>query len=168
MSFAARWFAQVRPAIPAPMIATFGFNDFIASLDQFYFWLTVKSFIVGILKPAICIHSQSLLLLLIYGFQVFVPEKPKKRLENVLFRWKRGGQICQKTNPRILTAKTQRPRRSRIQVRILCLPCLPLRCEGDQKSKEFLPQRRKDREEAECKLDSLSFFSSLANLASLR
>jgi len=76
--------------------------------------------------------------------------------------------FAKKTNPRILTPKTQRQRRSRIQVRILCLPCLPLRCEGDQKSKEFLPQRRKDRKEVECKLDSLSFFSSLANLASLR
>ena len=122
MSFAARWFAQVRPAIPAPMIATFGFNDFIASLDQFYFWLTVKSFIVGILKPAICIHSQSLLLLLIYGIQVFVPEKPKKRLENVLFRWKRGGQICQKTNPRIFTAKTAKKQNTSW---IPCLSFLP-------------------------------------------
>jgi hypothetical protein len=87
------------------MIATFGFNDFIASLDQFYFWLTVKLFVVGILKPANCIHSQSFLSLLIYGFQVFVPEKPKKRLENFLFRWKRGGQICQKNKPKNLHRK---------------------------------------------------------------
>jgi hypothetical protein len=35
MSFSARWFAQLSPAIPAPMIATFGFNDAIAALDQF-------------------------------------------------------------------------------------------------------------------------------------
>ncbi len=87
-------------------------------------------------------------------------KKPTKCLKNALFRWKRGGQICQKNKPknlnrkdrketeykldslsffssfalrrrskkqRISTAKTQRPRRSRIQVRILCFSCLPLR-----------------------------------------
>jgi hypothetical protein len=34
MSFSARWFAQLSPAIPAPMIATFGFNGAIAALDE--------------------------------------------------------------------------------------------------------------------------------------
>jgi len=107
------------------MIATFGFNDFIASLDQFYFWLSVKPFAVGILKPAICIHSQSFLLLLIYGFQVVIPEKPTKCLKNILFRWKRGGQICQKNKPKNLNRKDAKTAKKQNTSCLSCLSCLP-------------------------------------------
>ncbi len=84
-------------------------------------------------KTRFYIHSQSLLLLLIYRFQVVVLEKLKKELEKCSIQMEKKWSN------------------------------LP-----DKQTQEFLPQRRKDREEAECKLDSLSFFSSLANLASLR
>jgi hypothetical protein len=66
--------------------------------------------------------------------------------------------FAKKTNPRILIAKTAKKQNTSW---IPCLSFLPLRCEGDQKSKEFLPQRRKDREEAEYKSGFLVFLCAL-------
>ena len=86
-------------------------------------------------KTSYYIHSQSLLLLLLYRFQVVVPEKPKKCLKKCLFRWNRGGQICQKNKPKNFYRE-------------------------DAKT-----QRRKDREEAEYKLDSLGFHCAHCVLA---
>lgn len=59
-------------------------------------------------KTSFYIHSQSLLLLLTYGFQAVIPEKPKKCLKNALFRWKRGGQICQKNKPKNFNRKDRK------------------------------------------------------------
>ena len=72
-----------------------------------------------------------------------------------------GKEVVKFAKKQTQESSPQRQRRSRIQVGF---SWFPLRCEGDQKSKEFLPQRREDREEAEYK----SVLPSLANFASSR
>ena len=81
-------------------------------------------------KTRFYIHSQSLLLLLIYRFQVVVLEKLKKELEKCSIQ---------------------------MEKRWSNLP--------DKQTQEFLPQRRKDCEEAEYKLGSLGFLCALSVFA---